>query len=50
MGLLLAVGNGAGGWLASRLAVEKGEKLVRVFLGIILAVLAVRYLGIIPGF
>ena len=50
IGLILALGNGAGGWLASRLAVEKGEKLVRVFLGVALAILSVRYLEIIPGF
>ena len=50
LGLVLAAGNGAGGWLASQLAVEKGEKLVRVVLGVMLAVMAARYLGIIPGF
>jgi hypothetical protein len=50
LGLILAVGNGVGGWLASRLAVEKGEGLVRLVLGIMLAVLSVRYLGLIPGF
>jgi hypothetical protein len=50
LGLILAVGNGVGGWLASRLAVEKGENLVRLVLGIMLAVLSVRYLGLIPGF
>ncbi|MEA3406717.1 MAG: sulfite exporter TauE/SafE family protein [Chloroflexota bacterium] len=50
LGLILAVGNGVGGWLASRLAVEKGEGLVRAVLGIMLAVLSIRYLGLIPGF
>ncbi|HUV94715.1 MAG TPA: sulfite exporter TauE/SafE family protein [Anaerolineae bacterium] len=48
LGLLLSVGNGGGGWLASQLAVEKGDKLVRVVLGVMLALMAVRYLGMIP--
>jgi hypothetical protein len=30
--------------------VAKGERLVKVVLGIMLAVMSVRYLGIIPGF
>ena len=50
LGLVLSVGNGAGGWLASQLAVEKGDRLVRAILGVMLAVMAVRYLGIVPGF
>ena len=47
-GLVLAAGEGIGGWVASRLAVSRGERLVRTVLVIMLAVLAVRYLGIIP--
>ena len=50
LGFVLSVGNGTGGWIASRLAVEKGERFVRGALGVILAVLAIRYLGLIPGF
>ena len=50
LGLVLAVGNGTGGWIASRLAAAKGEKVVRIVLGIALAILSIRYLGIIPGF
>jgi len=50
LGLILAVGNGIGGWLASRLAVDKGERIVRIVLGVMLVVLSVRYLDIIPGF
>jgi len=50
LGGILAIGNGTGGWLASRLAVERGEKLVRVVLMVMLAVMSVRYLGVIPGF
>jgi len=50
LGLVLSVGNGLGGWIASRLAVAKGEQIVRVVLGVMLAVLTIRYLHIIPGF
>ncbi|MBN1400058.1 MAG: sulfite exporter TauE/SafE family protein [Anaerolineae bacterium] len=50
LGLVLAVGNGTGGWVASRLSVEKGERLVRIVLGVMLVVLTVRYLELIPGF
>jgi uncharacterized membrane protein YfcA len=32
LGILMAVGNAAGAWVASRLAAEKGEKLVRMVL------------------
>jgi len=47
VGGVLAVGNGAGGWLASRLAVKGGERLVRIVLAVLLAVFALRYLGVI---
>ena len=50
LGCILAVGNGTGAWLTSRFVVAKGEKSVKVVLGVMLAVMAVRYLGIIPGF
>lgn len=50
LGCILAVGNGAGGWLTSRLMVDKGEGLVKVVLGVMLVVMSVRYLQIIPGF
>lgn len=50
LGLVLSVGNGTGAWAASRLAAEKGERVVRIVLGIALVVLTVRYLDIIPGF
>ncbi len=50
LGIVLSLGQGLGAWVASRLAVTKGEKLVRVTLIVMLAVLSVRYLGIIPGF
>ncbi len=50
LGAILAVGNGTGGWLASRLAVDKGDRLVRGVLIVMLLVMSIRYLGIIPGF
>ena len=50
LGLVLAAGNAIGAWVASRLAVQKGERLVRIVLGVMLVVLAVRYLDLIPGF
>jgi len=49
LGLVLAVGSGAGNWFASRLAVERGERMVRLVLGVMLAAMAVRYLGLVPG-
>ncbi len=46
LGIVLAIGNGAGAWFSSRLAVEKGQGMVRVVLGVALVVLAARYLGL----
>ena len=48
--LVVSAGSGLGSWLASHLAVRKGEKFVRGVLITALVVLSVRYLGIIPGF
>jgi uncharacterized membrane protein YfcA len=47
LGLVLAAGNGMGAWLTSRLAVERGERFVRIVLAVLLAVLSLRYLGIL---
>lgn len=41
-GLVLAVGNSAGGWVASRWSVEKGDKWVRIFLVVTVVALAIR--------
>lgn len=41
-GLVLAVGNASGSWVASRWSVEKGDKWVRVFLIVTVIALAVR--------
>jgi len=50
LGILLSVGNAAGAWVSSRMSVSHGEKLVKGVLIVMLAVMAVRYLEIIPGF
>jgi len=47
LGLLLAVGNAGGGWLAARLAIERGAGLVRWFLIAVVTVSAAKLLGII---
>ena len=49
-GIVLCIGNGAGAWIASRMAVAKGDNIVKIVLAIMLAVMAVRYLGLITGF
>jgi uncharacterized membrane protein YfcA len=49
MGLVLAVGNMIGAWVSSHIAVANGDKIVRVVLALMLAVMAIRYLGLIPG-
>ena len=50
LGILMAAGNATGAWVASRLAAEKGEKVVRIVLIAMLAFLSLRYLGIINLF
>lgn len=46
IGLTLAIGNGTGGWLGSKIAVEKGEKPIRVILLISVIALSMKLLGI----
>jgi len=46
MGLLLAVGNSLGGWIAARVAVERGANFVRWLLIAVVAVSAANLLGI----
>lgn len=50
LGVVLSVGNAAGAWVASRMAVTRGEKLVKGVLIVMLVIMTVRYLEIIPGF
>lgn len=45
-GLILAAGNASGGWWAARLAVKKGEKLIKIILSITVMVMAIKLLGV----
>ena len=42
IGLVLAVGNALGAWIASRYSVKKGDKFIRLFLVIMVGVMAVK--------
>ncbi len=42
IGLVLAVGNAAGGWFASRWSVNKGDGMVRKFLIVVVVLMAVK--------
>ena len=48
-GAVLAVGNGTGGWIGSRIQVDKGEQWIRVILVISVLAMAVRLSGLIPA-
>jgi uncharacterized membrane protein YfcA len=48
-GLVLAVGNMAGGWVGARLAVEKGEGWIRVVLVVAVLASAAKLLGLFGG-
>jgi uncharacterized membrane protein YfcA len=42
IGLVLAIGNAGGAWIASRYSVKKGDKFIRLFLVVMVAVMAVK--------
>ena len=44
LGLVVAVGNSAGGWIGAHLSVAKGEDFIRLVIEIALAVMAVKLL------
>ncbi len=46
LGLTLSVGNGIGGWIGSSFAVAKGDKWIRMFLIIVVSIMAVKLLGV----
>lgn len=46
-GLALAAGNSFGGWWSARLAVRKGERLVRIVLFVAIVLMALRLLDIL---
>lgn len=46
-GLVLAVGNMAGGWVGAHMAVRKGERLIRVVLVVMVVASAVKLTGLL---
>ena len=42
MGLILAIGNASGAWVSSRFQVKKGDRFVKIFLIIMVVVMAVK--------
>ncbi len=42
IGLILAIGNGSGAWLASRVSVAKGDRFIKTFLIIMVVILAIK--------
>ena len=42
IGLILAIGNGTGAWLASRVSVTKGDRFIKTFLIIMVVILAIK--------
>lgn len=45
-GLVLAVGNGAGGWLGSAFSVKKGDRWIRAVLAVALSAMAVKLMAL----
>ena len=43
-GLILALGNATGGWFMSRYSVKKGDGFIRVFLIVVVSILAIKLL------
>lgn len=48
IGLVLAIGNGIGGWIGSHWAVTKGEKWIRIALAVAVVAMAAKLLGLLP--
>jgi len=42
VGLILAVGNGIGAWLASRISVNKGDGFIKTFLVVMVVIMAIK--------
>ena len=42
VGLVLALGNGAGAWFSSRISVDRGDGYIKIFLVVIIFLMAVR--------
>ena len=45
-GLILAVGNGIGGWISARVSVKKGESYIRVVLAVAIVIMAYKLIQI----
>jgi uncharacterized protein len=41
-GLILAIGNAAGGWFASRWSVKKGDSVIKIFLIVMVTLMAIK--------
>lgn len=44
VGLILAVGNGTGAWLASRISVDRGDGFIKSFLVVVIVLMAIKLL------
>jgi len=44
VGLILAIGNGSGAWVASRVSVDKGDGFIKTFLVIMVSLMAIKLL------
>ena len=42
VGLILAIGNGLGAWLASRISVNKGDGFIKTFLVVMVVIMAIK--------
>ena len=42
VGLILAIGNGSGAWLASRVSVNKGDGFIKTFLIVMVLIMAIK--------
>ena len=42
VGFVLAIGNGAGAWIASRVSVNKGDGFIKTFLLVVVAIMAIK--------
>ena len=45
-GLILAAGNGIGGWISARISVKKGESYIRIILAIAIIIMAYKLIQI----
>ncbi|WP_422351750.1 sulfite exporter TauE/SafE family protein [Flagellimonas sp.] len=42
VGLILAIGNGTGGWISSRFSVKKGDGFIKTFLVVMVIIMAIK--------